>query len=70
MTVDHLHRFLTEVQGDDKVTKEDAQGIINSSSILHRRGLHLDAFFKYLLSDANLPLSPVGVKSFIFLSVF
>ncbi|XP_021904056.1 phosphoinositide phospholipase C 2-like, partial [Carica papaya] len=55
------HRFLTEVQGDDKVTKEDAQGIINSSSILHRRGLHLDAFFKYLLSDANLPLSPVGV---------
>lgn len=58
MTVDHLHRFLIDVQKQDKATREDAQSIINSaSSLLHRNGLHLDAFFKYLFGDNNPPLA-------------
>lgn len=58
MTVDHLHRFLIDVQKQDKATREDAQSILNSaSSLLHRNGLHLDAFFKYLFGDNNPPLA-------------
>ncbi|KAK9189521.1 hypothetical protein WN943_018119 [Citrus x changshan-huyou] len=64
MTVDHLHRFLIEVQKEDKASKEDAQAIIDSlrelkhPNIFHRRGLNLEAFFKYLFGDINPPLSP------------
>lgn len=64
MTVDHLHRFLIEVQKEDKASKEDAQAIIDSLrelkhlNIFHRRGLNLEAFFKYLFGDINPPLSP------------
>ncbi|KAF8394919.1 hypothetical protein HHK36_018858 [Tetracentron sinense] len=61
MTVDHLHRFLVEVQGEDKATKEEARAIIDSLkhlNIFPRRGLNLEAFFRYLFGDNNLPLSP------------
>ncbi|GFS39260.1 phospholipase C 2 [Actinidia rufa] len=61
MTVDHLLRFLEEYQGERGATKEDAQGIFNSLkhfNIFQRKGLHLEAFFRYLLSDHNAPLSP------------
>ncbi|KAL9421679.1 hypothetical protein AB3S75_034034 [Citrus x aurantiifolia] len=67
MTVDHLHRFLIEVQKEDKASKEDAQAIIDSLhelkhlNIFHRRGLNLEAFFKYLFGDINPPLSPTPV---------
>ncbi|KAJ4895934.1 Phosphoinositide phospholipase C 7 [Raphanus sativus] len=58
MTVDHLLRFLTDVQKQEQATREEAQAIVNaSSSLLHRNGLHLDAFFKYLLSVNNSPLA-------------
>uniref|UniRef100_M4CSK9 Phosphoinositide phospholipase C n=1 Tax=Brassica campestris TaxID=3711 RepID=M4CSK9_BRACM len=58
MTVDHLLRFLTDVQKQDQATREEAQAIVNaSSSLLHRNGLHLDAFFKYLFSANNSPLA-------------
>ncbi|PSR95059.1 Phosphoinositide phospholipase [Actinidia chinensis var. chinensis] len=61
MTVDHLLRFLKEFQGERGATKEDAQGIFNSLkhlNIFQRKDLHLEAFFRYLLSDHNAPLSP------------
>ncbi|KAA8534073.1 hypothetical protein F0562_031734 [Nyssa sinensis] len=64
MTVDHLQRFLIEVQKEDKATKEDAHAIMDKLydlkhlNIFHRRGLHLEAFFKYLFGDVNPPLSP------------
>ncbi|KAI8001239.1 Phosphoinositide phospholipase C 2 [Camellia lanceoleosa] len=64
MTVDHLHRFLIEIEGEDKATKEDAESIMESVNelkhlnIFHRKGLHLEAFFYYLFSDSNPPLSP------------
>ncbi|KAM7499373.1 hypothetical protein LguiA_023787 [Lonicera macranthoides] len=64
MSVEHLHRFLVEVQKEDKATVDDAQGILNSLNelkhlnIFHRRGLTLEAFFKYLFGDINPPLCP------------
>lgn len=64
VTVDHLRRFLIEVQKEDKATTEDAQAILDSLSHLgrfHRKGLNLEAFFKYLFSDSNPPLSLRGV---------
>lgn len=66
MTVDHLLRFLTDVQKQEQATREEAQAIVNaSSSLLHRNGLHLDAFFKYLLSVNNSPLAFHEVIFFI-----
>ncbi|KAK6933011.1 Phospholipase C, phosphatidylinositol-specific, Y domain, partial [Dillenia turbinata] len=67
MTVDHLKRFLIEVQGEDKATIEDAQAIFDGLhefkhlNVFHRKGLNLEAFFKYLFADVNPPLSPRGV---------
>ncbi|KAL6979097.1 phosphoinositide phospholipase C [Sarracenia purpurea var. burkii] len=61
MTVDHLLRFLVDVQGEERPTKEHAQAILNSFkhlSIFQRTALSLEAFFRYLLSDQNPPLSP------------
>jgi phosphatidylinositol phospholipase C delta len=62
MTVDHLHRFLIEVQKQENATKEEAQAIIDNTLHLnpfHRKGLHLEAFFKYLFGDHNPPINPL-----------
>lgn len=63
MTVDHLHRFMSVVQGDDKATKEDAESVMETTlnehkhlKIFHRKGLNLEAFFRYLFADINSPL--------------
>ncbi|KAF4352125.1 hypothetical protein F8388_011717 [Cannabis sativa] len=56
MTVDHLLQFLKHVQKEENPTKEDAEAIFNSVKhlkIFHRNGLHLHAFFRYLLGDLN-----------------
>ncbi|XP_021279286.1 phosphoinositide phospholipase C 1-like isoform X2 [Herrania umbratica] len=61
MTIDELLRFLIEHQGEQNATKEDAQAIFDSLkhlNIFHRRGLHLEAFFRYLLGDHNLAHPP------------
>ncbi|XWS28687.1 hypothetical protein CRYUN_Cryun25bG0092700 [Craigia yunnanensis] len=61
MTVDELLRFLIEYQGEKNATKEDAQAIFDSLkhlNIFQRRGLHLEAFFRYLLGDHNLAHPP------------
>lgn len=58
MSVDHLLRFLTDVQKQEKATREEAQAIVNAlSSLLHRNCIHLDAFFKYLFGVDNSPLA-------------
>ncbi|KAH7549883.1 hypothetical protein JRO89_XS13G0099000 [Xanthoceras sorbifolium] len=60
MTVEDLHRFLENVQNEDSATTEYAQAIFNSLKhlfIFQRRGLHVDAFFRYLLGDLNFPIS-------------
>lgn len=71
MTPEHLHRFMVEVQGDDKATKEEAEAAVDAiikelkhHPIFHRRVLNLDAFFRYLFSDLNPPL-PFPPKVFL-----
>ncbi|XP_054818300.1 phosphoinositide phospholipase C 2-like [Prosopis cineraria] len=64
MSVDELLKFLVCDQGEREATREEAQRIYDSVkhlSFLHRRGLHLDAFFRYLLGegDHNGPLRRV-----------
>lgn len=73
MTIDHLHRFLIEVQGEQNASKDSAQAIFNSShkhlKFLPRKGFSLEIFIRYLLSDdQNGPLRPLGVifYSYIF----
>lgn len=71
MSLDDLRGFLVEFQGEYSATREDAQAIFNSLkhlNIFSRRGLHLEAFFRYLLGDLNGPLS-AGVILFSFLKV-
>ncbi|XP_073293132.1 phosphoinositide phospholipase C 2-like [Primulina huaijiensis] len=64
MGLDELRRFLVEVQREESATVEDAQAVMDSLSelkhlnILHRRGLDLEAFFRYLFGDINSPLNP------------
>lgn len=67
MTAEHLYQFLKDVQSEDKVTKEEAEFILESALklvhehlniVFHRKGLNLDGFFRYLFSDANASLSP------------
>ncbi|KAK9290571.1 hypothetical protein L1049_008741 [Liquidambar formosana] len=64
MTVDQLQRFLIEVQGEDKATREEAEAIMESlkdfkhPNFFHRKGLNLEAFFRYLFGDINAPLDP------------
>lgn len=70
MTASHLQRFLIEVQGDENITENEAQSIIDGHkhlSIFHRRGLNLESFFKFLFSDNNPPLlASRGVILFFF----
>ncbi|KZV34954.1 hypothetical protein F511_04928 [Dorcoceras hygrometricum] len=60
MSVDQLRRFLVEVQREENATVEDAQDIMNEMrhfNVFHRRGMHLEAFFKYLLGNTNPPIN-------------
>lgn len=63
MSVDHLHRFLKEVQGEDKLTIEEAETVMESFlhehkhlNIFQRKSLYIKEFFRYLLSEINSPL--------------
>ncbi|XP_028069587.1 phosphoinositide phospholipase C 2-like [Camellia sinensis] len=61
MSLDQLLLFLRELQGEKNATKEEAQAILHSLkqlNIFQRKGLHLEAFFRFLLGDLNFPLSP------------
>lgn len=73
MNIDHLQRFLEEIQGEASGTK--AQDIFNNLkhlSIFQRRGLRLEDFFRYLLGDLNLAFSPshgvISLSSLYFLT--
>lgn len=60
ISLDELHSFMVDFQGEADATKEDAQAIFNSLkhlNIFQRKGLHLDAFFRYLFGDLNPPIS-------------
>ena len=61
MSASQLRSFLVEVQREEKASEHDAQAIIDGLKHLnifhHRKGLSLDAFFKFLFSDHNQPLA-------------
>ncbi|KAK7321350.1 hypothetical protein VNO77_31911 [Canavalia gladiata] len=64
MSMDDLCEFLVQYQGEKggDATNKHAQSIFDSLkhlNIFQRRGLHVDAFFRYLLSDFNGPLAEV-----------
>ncbi|KAK4752367.1 hypothetical protein SAY87_021165 [Trapa incisa] len=64
MDIDHLHRFLIEVQGEKDVTRETAEEIFHSVkhlSIFKKGSLHLHAFFWYLMGEYNSPLPQLPV---------
>ncbi|KAJ8533767.1 hypothetical protein K7X08_007091 [Anisodus acutangulus] len=67
MTAEHFYKFLKEVQGEENITKEEAESLLESALkvvhehlniVFHRKGLNLDGFFRYLFSDSNVSLSP------------
>ncbi|CAK9133854.1 unnamed protein product [Ilex paraguariensis] len=60
MTVNQLHKFMVEVQGEEKATEEDAESTMETIlkelkhlHLFHRKSLNLEAFFRYLFSDTN-----------------
>eukprot|EP00257_Ricinus_communis_P026890 XP_025014304.1 phosphoinositide phospholipase C 2-like isoform X2 [Ricinus communis] len=56
-----LLKFLVEKQGEEDAKAGDAQAIFNSLkhlNIFQRKGLDLEAFFRYLIGDLNVALSP------------
>lgn len=61
MNADGLHKFLVESQKEDETTRDDAQKIIDGSKHLPKNGLHVEAFFRHLLSDTNSPQVSLGV---------
>ncbi|XP_031271141.1 phosphoinositide phospholipase C 2-like isoform X1 [Pistacia vera] len=59
MTIDDLHKFMIDFQGETDATKEHAQEVFNRLkhlNIFHRKGFHLHAFFRYLIGDHNTAL--------------
>ncbi|ONK62501.1 uncharacterized protein A4U43_C07F4580 [Asparagus officinalis] len=61
MGLDHLQRFLVEVQGETSATRETAKKILESRDSKHvfqKKGFNLDGFFRYLAGDDNPPLNP------------
>ncbi|KAI4305278.1 hypothetical protein L6164_028652 [Bauhinia variegata] len=60
MNMDHLIKFVEEIQGEKHESKEHARAIFDSLkhlNIFQRRGLQIEAFFRYLLGNLNGPLS-------------
>ncbi|XP_011032115.1 PREDICTED: phosphoinositide phospholipase C 1-like isoform X3 [Populus euphratica] len=61
MSMDDLLNFLSKVQGQNNAKEDDAEAIFNTLkhlNIFPRKGLNLEAFYRYLLGDLNTPLSP------------
>ncbi|XP_058110204.1 phosphoinositide phospholipase C 2-like [Magnolia sinica] len=64
MGVEKLQTFLMEYQGQKNATREDAQAILDSLrefkhlNIFQKKGLTLEAFFRYLFGEHNSPLFP------------
>lgn len=74
MSVDHLQRFMKEVQGEGEVTMHDVEALIEQEIHNHlhlhprrRKNLNLEAFFHYLISDVNSPLPSPSKACYIFL---
>ncbi|XP_010446184.1 PREDICTED: phosphoinositide phospholipase C 1-like, partial [Camelina sativa] len=61
MSADELLRFVIQVQGEkhaDISHVKDIFHLLKHHGVFHPRGLHLEGFYRYLLSDFNSPLPP------------
>ncbi|KAJ0979349.1 hypothetical protein J5N97_014823 [Dioscorea zingiberensis] len=63
MGAEELQRFMVEVQGEARSTREEAQVIIDAQRDfrhlnLFRKGLTLDSFFRLLFAEENPPIPP------------
>lgn len=64
MGVEEVQCFLVGEQGQVGATKDDGQAVLDSLGelkhlgVVLRKGLNLDAFFRYLFSDHNMVVSP------------
>ncbi|PIN17175.1 Phosphoinositide-specific phospholipase C [Handroanthus impetiginosus] len=64
MNLDHFYEFLKKEQGEDKLTRAEAESLMESFLKEHykhlkffqRRSLYIKEFFEYLLSGINAPL--------------
>lgn len=59
MSADELLRFVIEVQGEKHADSNYVKDIfhrLKHHGVFHLRGLHLEGFYRYLLSDFNSPL--------------
>ncbi|KAL1808136.1 hypothetical protein ACET3Z_025126 [Daucus carota] len=68
MSTDNLVKFMTEVQGEDEITGEHVESIMEEANhkhrhlhLHHRKTMTLETFFRYLISDTNSPLLPPRV---------
>ncbi|KAL0710032.1 hypothetical protein Bca4012_017010 [Brassica carinata] len=63
MSVDEMLRFVIQVQGEthaDSNYVKDIFNMLKHHGVFHPRGLHLEEFYRYLLSDFNSPLPLSG----------
>ncbi|KAG2310883.1 hypothetical protein Bca52824_022440 [Brassica carinata] len=63
MSVDEMLRFVIQVQGEKHANSNYVKDIfhrLKHHGVFHPRGIHLEGFYRYLLSDFNSPLPPPG----------
>ncbi|GAB4824531.1 hypothetical protein Ancab_007407 [Ancistrocladus abbreviatus] len=69
MSLEQLHKFMMEYQGEKTATIEDAQAVFNGLKLLsmfQRKGLNLDAFFGNLFGEPQFsPPSCEGHNSYL-----
>lgn len=74
MSTDNLVKFMTEVQGEDEITGEHVESIMEEANhkhrhlhLHHRKTMTLETFFRYLISDTNSPLLPPRVRYILYI---
>ncbi|WZZ31542.1 hypothetical protein YC2023_014943 [Brassica napus] len=63
MSVDEMLTFVIQVQGEKHADSNYVKDIfhrLKHHGVFHPRGIHLEGFYRYLLSDFNSPLPPSG----------
>lgn len=65
MTVENLQKFMMEVQGEDEMSFEQVEAVMEEAAyrhhhhhLHHRKTLTLESFFRFLISEINSPLPP------------
>lgn len=73
MSADEMLRFVIQVQGEKHADINYVKDIfhrLKHHGVFHPRGLHLEGFYRYLLSDFNSPLPLTREVSYRIRSVY